>query len=112
MTSFDLSPLIAKLLLAFSLIAFLASIRAIANTEFRNTLLRNSRYLKEGTRITLASAMLSASWWAVVSIFLTLIVFHIRSAQLRSFLGPMAGCLILAWVFTSYFEYRRRKRSN
>jgi hypothetical protein len=107
-----MSPLIARLLLAFSVIAFLASLRAIANPEFRNRLLRGSRYLKQGTGITLAAALFSASWWAVLSVFLTLNVLHIHSNQLENFLRPMAGCLLIAWILTTFYEYRRRKRSN
>jgi hypothetical protein len=107
-----MSPLIARLLLAFSVIAFLASIRAIGNPEFRNRLLRNPHYLRQGAGITLASAWLSALWWAILSAFLTLIVFHIRSTQLERLLGPMAACLLLAWLLTTYYEYRRRKRSD
>jgi hypothetical protein len=112
MNSLATSPLIARLLLAFSVIAFLASVRAIGNADFRNRLLRDPRFLKQGTKITLASAWLSALWWAVLSAFLTLIVFHIESSRLDSFLEPMAGGLLLAWILTTYYEYRRRKRSG
>jgi|ERR1700689_796627 len=108
----SLSPLIAELLLAFSVIAFLASIRAIGNPEFRSRLLRDSRFLKQGTRITLASAWLSALWWAVLSAFFTLNVLRVHTRRLESFLVPIAGCLILAWIVATYYEYRRRKRSN
>jgi hypothetical protein len=112
MNNSGLSPLIAKLLLAFSVIALLASVRAIGNPDFRNRLLRGSRYLKQGTRITLASAVLSALWWAALTVFLTLIVLNIRPNPLENFLRPMAGCLLLAWIFATYYEYRRRKRSG
>jgi hypothetical protein len=103
---------IARLLLAFSFIALLASLRAIANPGFRNRLLRNPMFQEQGARITLASAWLSALCWGVLSVVLSLNVFHMRSTHLKGFLWPMAGCLLLAWLVTSYFEYRRWKRSN
>lgn len=112
MNNWSLSSLIAKLLLAFSVIAFLASIRAIENPNFRKRLLRDPHYLKQETRITLASAWLSALWWAVMSVFLTLMVLHIRSNGVADLLEPMAGFLLVAWALTTYREYRRRKRSH
>ena len=112
MMNTSMSPLIARLLLAFSVIAFLASLRAIANPEFRNRLLRDSRFLKQGAGITLASAILSALWWAILSVFFALNVFHVHSNRLENFLAPMAGGLILAWILATYYEYRRRKRGN
>jgi hypothetical protein len=108
----SLLPWIARLLLAFSVIAFLASLRAIGNPEFRSRLLRNPVFQEQGTRITLASAWLSASWWGLLSVVLSLNVFHVRLTRLRSFLWPMAAALLLAWLVTSYFEYRRWKRSS
>jgi drug/metabolite transporter (DMT)-like permease len=107
-----MSPVVAKLMLAFSVAAFFASIGAIVNPHFRNLFLRDPRYLKKGTRITVASAWLSALWWAVIAIFLALDVFHIHSDRLENFLGPLAGCLLLTGIFVTYYEYRRWKRSN
>jgi hypothetical protein len=112
MNGTNLSPVIAELLLAFSVIAFLASIRAIGNPVFRNKLLRDSRHLELGNRITLASAILSALWWAVLSVLLTITVLHVHSSHLKSYLGPMAGCLLLAWIIATYSGYRRRKRPD
>jgi hypothetical protein len=112
MHGWNLLPWIARLLLAFSIIAFLASLRAIVDPDFRSRMLRNPSFMEQGTRITLVSAWLSASWWALLSVVLTLNVFHVRMTHLRNYLLPMAGCLLLAWLVSSYFEYRRWKRSN
>jgi hypothetical protein len=112
MSSSAVSPFVAKLLLAFSVIAFLASIRAIVNSSFRNKFLRDPRYLRQGTPITLASAVFSALWWAVISVFLTLSVFNIHSNRLENILGPVAACLLLAAIFVTYYEYRKWKRLN
>jgi len=108
----SVSPLILKLLLAFSVIAFTARFRAIVNSNFGNKFLRDSRYLREGTKITLAFALVSTLWWGIMSVFLTLNVFHIHSNRLENLLGPLAGCLLLAGIFITYYEYCRWKRSN
>src|ERR1700722_15957941 len=96
----------------FSVGFFLASIRALGNPEFRDRFLRNPLYLERGTKITLASALISTSLSAVFVIFLTLNVLHIHSDQLESILGPVGGCLLLAAIFTTYYEYRRWKRKG
>lgn len=112
MHGWNLLPWIARLLLAFSVVAFLASLRAVVNPGFRSRMLRNPSFVEQGARITLASAWLSALWWGMLSVVLTLNVFHIRRTHLRNYLLPMAGCLLLAWLVSSYFEYRRWKRSS
>jgi hypothetical protein len=104
--------LIARLLLAFSVIAFLASVRAIGSSEFSDRLLPHPHYRKHGSKVTLASAWLSALWWAILSIFLGLSVLHIKSNQLENLLRPIAGCLLIAWILTTFYEYRRVKRSG
>ena len=111
-SSSSLLPWIARLLLAFSVIAFLASVRAIRNPDFRNKLLRDPLHLRQDAGITLASAWLSAVCWVVLCGILTLNVIHVRVIRLRDFLVPMAACLVLAWLALSYFEYRRRKQST
>lgn len=107
-----MSPLVARLLLAFSVIALLASIRAIRNPEFRYKLLRDPKDLKQGHGTTLASAWLSAVWWGMLTVFLILVVFRIHSTRFESLLLPMAVCLLVAWGLATFFEYRRRKRSR
>lgn len=106
-----LLSVIAGLLLVFSVIAFLTSVRAIWNPHFRNKLLRDPLHLKQDSGVTLASAWLSAVCWVVLGAVLTLYLLHIESINLRDFLVPMAVFLVLAWLVLSYFEYRRRKRS-
>src|SRR5437879_10122183 len=57
---------VAVFLLISCVVMFSLSVRAIVNTSFRDSFLRDSRYLKPGTRITKASAVVSSLWWAVV----------------------------------------------
>src|ERR1700691_1630246 len=91
----DLPPWLAPTLLVACAAMFLLSAGAIVNPSFRDSFLRDPRYLQPGTRITKASAVISCLWWAVIGIFMAMGTFKIHSERLEAFLGPLGGFLLL-----------------
>ena len=54
-------------------------------------MLRNPGFVEQGTRITLASAWLSALWWALLSVVLTLNLLHVPDDPLTVLFAADGG---------------------